>query len=106
MVFSHEAAKVTHPVPGVTRRILANSRNLMLTEHTLEKGAVLPDHHHLNEQLVYLLSGAIILEMDGVAVNMVTGDSLDIPPDVSHKVTALEKTVALDIFSPAREDYL
>ena len=106
MVFSYKSARVTYPVPGVTRRILTHSSNLMLTEHILEKGAVLPDHHHPHEQLVYLLSGAIVLEMNGAAVKMVTGDSLDIPPDVSHKVTALEKTVALDIFSPAREDYL
>jgi quercetin dioxygenase-like cupin family protein len=106
MVTNYNSAKVTKPVYGVTRRILAHSANLMLTEHTLEKGAVLPDHKHVHEQLVYLLKGEILLEMAGEHLNLVAGDSLAIPSDVNHKVTALTKSVALDIFSPARQDYL
>ncbi len=106
MVVNYQSAKTTYPAPGITRRILANSKNLMLTEHRLEKGAILPDHHHPHEQMVYIVSGAISLEMQGKVLKLLAGDSLDIPPDISHKVLALERTVALDIFSPARQDYL
>ncbi len=106
MIINHKSAKVTYPVPGVTRRILANSPKVMLTEHTLEKGAVLPNHNHPHEQLVYLLSGELIVEMGGEQLKVVKGDSFVIPPDVYHKVTAQENSVALDIFSPRRDDYL
>jgi quercetin dioxygenase-like cupin family protein len=106
MIINYRSAKVTQPVTGVTRRILANSAKLMLTEHTLEKGAVLPNHNHPHEQLVYLLSGTLIVEMDGEQIKIIKGDSLVIPPEVYHKVTAAENSVALDIFSPRRDDYL
>jgi quercetin dioxygenase-like cupin family protein len=106
MVTQYNLTKVSIPVYGVTRRILAHSDNLMLTEHTLEKGAVLPDHKHAHEQLVYLLKGEISLEMGGERLNMKAGDSLVIASNVSHKVTALSKSLALDIFSPCRQDYL
>lgn len=106
MVTQYNLAKVSQPVDGVTRRILAHSDNLMLTEHTLEKGAVLPDHKHAHEQLVYLLKGEISLDMGGKPLNMKAGDSLVIASNISHKVTALTKSLALDIFSPTRQDYL
>jgi quercetin dioxygenase-like cupin family protein len=106
MVTSYNFAKVTHPEYGITRRILAHSNNIMLTEHLLEKGAVLPDHNHPHEQLVYLLKGEISLELGGQKLNLVTGDSLVIPSGDNHKVIALTKSTVLDIFSPARQDYL
>jgi quercetin dioxygenase-like cupin family protein len=106
MIVSYKAAKVTKPAPGITRRILAHSAKIMLTEHTLEKGAILPEHKHPHEQLVYLLSGEIVVEMSGGLSKVVAGDSFVIPSNVSHKVTALTNAIALDTFTPAREDYL
>jgi quercetin dioxygenase-like cupin family protein len=106
MIVKYDSAKVSKPFYGVIRHVLAHSDNLMLTEHSLEKGAVLPDHQHTHEQLVYLLKGEIAIEMGGERLNLVTGDSLVIAPNVSHKVIALTKSTALDIFSPARQDYL
>lgn len=106
MIVSYGSAKVSEPFPGLTRRVLASSATLMLTEHTMEKGSVFPEHKHPHEQLAYLLSGQIIVEMDGAQFTVVAGDSFVVAPDVPHKVTALENSVALDIFTPAREDYL
>ncbi len=106
MFVSYKSAKTTQPVPGVTRRILANSPNLMLTEHILEKGAILPDHNHPHEQMVYLLEGKIIIEMNEQKLQVNKGDSLVILPNVHHKVTALENSKAIDIFTPSRTDYL
>lgn len=106
MIVSYKSAKVSQPFPGVTRRILASSPRLMLAEHTLEKGAVLPEHKHPHEQLVYLLAGQIMVEMGGARLKVVKGDSFVVPSDLPHKVTALEHSVVMDVFSPAREDYL
>jgi quercetin dioxygenase-like cupin family protein len=106
MIFSYKSAKVSEPVAGITRRVLANSRNVMLTEHLLEKGAVLPQHQHPHEQLVYLLSGELLLEINGEQFLMKQGDSVIVQSDATHKATANEKCCALDIFAPARTDYL
>lgn len=106
MIVSYASAKVSKPFPGLTRRVLAHSPKLMLTEHTMEKDSVFPEHKHPHEQLAYLLSGKIIVETGGAKFTVVAGDSFVVPSDVSHKVTALEHSVALDIFTPAREDYL
>lgn len=106
MIVSYGSAKVSKPFPGLTRRVLASSATLMLTEHTMEKGSVFPEHKHPHEQLAYLLSGKIIVETGGARFTVVAGDSFVVPSNVSHKVTALEHSVALDIFTPAREDYL
>jgi quercetin dioxygenase-like cupin family protein len=106
MLIRHKDAKTTLPVPGITRRILAYTGNVMITEHALEKDAVLPEHKHPHEQIVYLLSGELILEMNSEQFKLMPGDSISIPSDVSHKATSLKESIALDIFAPARMDYL
>ena len=106
MIIKRESAKVTVPVTGITRRLLAHTDQVMLTEHELEKGAVLPEHNHPHEQLVYLISGKLLLEMGEEKIELNPGDSAAVPSNLNHKAVALEKSVALDIFSPARKDYL
>jgi quercetin dioxygenase-like cupin family protein len=106
MLVKHDECKTTTPVPGITRRILAYTKNVMITEHALERDAVLPDHKHPHEQLVYLLSGEILLEINSEQIRMLPGDSVAVPSNANHKATALRKSVALDIFAPARLDYL
>jgi quercetin dioxygenase-like cupin family protein len=106
MIINHDSAKTTTPVPGIVRKILAHTGKVMLTEHTLQKGAVLPEHQHPHEQLVYLLSGELLLDVEGGQFKMLPGDSIAIPSNAVHKAAALKKSVALDIFAPARTDYL
>lgn len=106
MLVRHQDTKITNPVPGITRRILAYTENVMITEHALEKNAVLPYHKHQHEQLVYLLSGEILLEVNTENIRMLPGDSVAVPSNANHKATAIKKSIALDIFAPARMDYL
>jgi quercetin dioxygenase-like cupin family protein len=105
-IIKHKEAKITEPVNGITRRILAHSEKVMLTEHTLKKGAVLPEHNHPHEQIIYLLSGELLLEVNGESIPLSPGDSVAVPSNINHKATALKESVALDIFAPARNDYL
>lgn len=106
MIISRKSAKTSTPVPGITRLILAHSDKVMLTEHDLDEGAILPEHKHPHEQLTYLLSGELLFEMDKEHFTLFQGDSIAVPSDVVHKAVALKKSVALDIFAPARTDYL
>jgi quercetin dioxygenase-like cupin family protein len=106
MFIKHSSAKISYPVQGIVRRILAHSDKVMLTEHTLEKGAVLPEHDHPHDQLVYLLSGEISIWIGEQEIKMLPGDSVAIKGGEKHKAAALKPSIALDIFAPPRSDYL
>ncbi|WP_078900869.1 cupin domain-containing protein [Streptomyces sp. SBT349] len=91
--------------PRLTRRVLAFNDTLMLVEHVMEAGSVFPLHSHPHEQLAYLISGHIRVRAGDEEFEAVGGDSFVLKGDVEHQVIAVERSVALDIFTPYREDY-
>lgn len=91
---------------GLKRRVLASNGRLMLAEHVMEAGAVFPRHSHPHEQLAYLISGHIRVFCGDMVFEAQGGDSFVVRGGVEHEVHALERSVALDVFTPAREDYL
>src|SRR6266852_234232 len=72
----------------------------------LKKGAHVPLHHHHNEQVTYILEGALKFAIDGQEIVVRAGEVLCIPPHLPHEAWALEDTVDLDVFDPPREDWL
>jgi quercetin dioxygenase-like cupin family protein len=80
--------------------------NLMLARVFLKKGAHVPEHHHHNEQLTYILEGALKFAIDGKEIVVRAGEVLCIPGNMVHEAWALEDTLDLDIFNPPREDWL
>jgi quercetin dioxygenase-like cupin family protein len=92
-------------LPGVTRRTLNTSERMMLIEVVCEKGVVVPTHSHPHEQIGYLASGRLLFELGDEQRELTAGDSWLVPPNVPHQVTALELSVAIDVFSPPREEY-
>jgi quercetin dioxygenase-like cupin family protein len=72
----------------------------------LGKGAVVPLHHHVHQQVTMLKSGALEFEMGGERFVLKAGDVLVIPPDMPHRVAALEESMATDVFTPARQDWI
>ena len=93
---------------SLERRLITADR-MMLAHVYLEKGCIVPKHQHENEQLTYILSGALhfwIGENGEEEVVVRSGEVLVIPSFVWHKAEALEDTVDVDIFSPPRQDWL
>ena len=82
----------------------------MLARVLLAKGAHVPLHSHVNEQITYILEGTLrFLMHEGGEPREVTvhaGEVLCIPPSVPHEAFALEDTVDLDIFNPPRQDWI
>ncbi len=78
----------------------------MLARVLLKQGAVVPMHHHHNEQITYILEGALKFLIDGKEIVVHAGEVLCIPPNVPHEAHALEDTVDLDIFNPPRQDWI
>ena len=91
---------------GVTRRVLAYSKDLMCVENSFEKGAIGVLHHHPHTQITYIVSGAFEFEIDGVKKVVRAGDTMLKTNDVVHGCVCLEKGVLLDIFNPMREDFV
>jgi quercetin dioxygenase-like cupin family protein len=90
------------------RRLITGDR-MMLAHVYLEKGCIVPKHSHENEQLTYILDGALrfwIGENEDEEVVVRSGEVLVIPSNVPHKAEALEDTLDVDVFSPPRQDWL
>ena len=90
------------------RRLITGER-MMLAHVYLKQGAIVPRHAHENEQLTYILEGALrfwIGEDEAQVIEVRAGEVLHIPSHVPHKAEALEDTLDVDIFSPPRQDWL
>src|SRR6266403_3958608 len=88
------------------QRQLIVGHEVMLARVLLKKGCVVPMHSHVNEQLSYILEGALKFFIDGKEIVVRAGQVLTIPPNMPHQAEALEDTVDLDIFHPPRADWL
>lgn len=91
---------------GVFRKTLVHGERTLMTEFRLLKGHTLPKHSHPHEQTGYLVSGHIVLTVDGTPYDMRPGDSWIVLPDLEHSAQVIEDSVAVEVFSPVREDYL
>ena len=87
-------------------RQMVTGESLMLARVILRKGAIVPEHSHVNEQVTYILDGALKFWIDNREIVVRSGEVLCIPPHMPHKAEALEDTVDLDVFYPPRQDWL
>lgn len=81
-------------------------QEIMLARVLLKKGCIVPEHSHHNEQLTYILDGALKFWIDGKEIVVHSGEVLCIPAHMPHKAEALEDTVDLDVFNPPRADWI
>lgn len=91
--------------PDISRRAI-HGENLTISMFILKKGAKVDSHKHINEQMSYVLSGAVKFIMpDGKEHVVSQGMVMHLPPNVEHAALALEDSVVIDVFSPPREDW-
>jgi quercetin dioxygenase-like cupin family protein len=81
-------------------------QEIMLARVLLKKGCIVPEHSHHNEQLTYILEGALKFWIDGKEIVVNAGETLCIPSNMPHKAEALVDTVDLDVFAPPRADWI
>ncbi len=92
--------------PGVFRKVLAHSENLMVCELHFQKGAVGSLHSHPHEQCTYIISGKFEFNINGVKKVLSAGDTTYKEPNVVHGAVCLEEGSLIDIFTPERKDFL
>jgi quercetin dioxygenase-like cupin family protein len=91
--------------PLLDRQIVSGERS-MLARIILRKGCIVPQHSHDNEQITYVLEGALKFVIGGREIVVGAGEVLVIPSQVPHSAEALEDTIDLDLFCPPRADWL
>ncbi|MBT8072753.1 MAG: cupin domain-containing protein, partial [Xanthomonadales bacterium] len=92
----------------ISRRLITGE-NMMIAHVYLDQGAVVPEHSHHNEQITYVLKGALkflLGEDQQTEVIVRAGEVLTIPPNLPHSAVALEDTLDVDVFNPPRQDWL
>ncbi|HTV10163.1 MAG TPA: cupin domain-containing protein [Candidatus Aquilonibacter sp.] len=98
-----------HLNPLLSRQFVTGSQ-AMLSRIQLQKGCIVPRHVHANEQIAFILSGALRFSLgeEGAAEDYVVrgGEVLVIPGNIPHLAEALEDTDNLDIFAPPRQDWI
>ena len=88
------------------QRQLVVGQDIMVARVLMKKGAVVPLHSHHNEQVTYILEGALKFWIDGKEIVVNAGEVLTIPRNMPHKAEALVDTVDVDVFNPPRADWI
>jgi quercetin dioxygenase-like cupin family protein len=102
------AAKIP-PEPagsGIERRILGHDPQMMMVQVRFTKGSVGALHHHPHRQVTYVAEGRFSVTVGEDTHTLSPGDSFFVPPGTRHGVVAEEDGVLIDVFTPAREDFL
>jgi quercetin dioxygenase-like cupin family protein len=93
-------------LPGIRQKTLVFGERTLMTEFLLGKDNILPEHGHPYEQTGYLVKRHIVLKIGETEHDTRPGDSWCIPMNVTHSAKILEDSIAIEIFSPVRTDYL
>lgn len=104
LIHSDDTA-MTQPEPGLHRQVMSYSPAMMLVRHKLDPGWIGAAHSHPHEQLIYVVSGAVELTVDGVSHALSTGDSILVPGGAHHQARTDRPSEVLDVFTPCRDDY-
>ena len=102
----NKEVEATPCAPGVERKILAHTGELMCVENRFEKGGEGTLHAHPHTQITYVVSGVFEFEIDGEKKTVTAGDTMLKKDGVVHGCVCLEAGVLLDIFTPMRQDFV
>ncbi|HUW69116.1 MAG TPA: cupin domain-containing protein [bacterium] len=106
MIVHNSEVRPSTPAPGITRRVLARGGGMMIVEVRFAAGTLVAEHAHPHEQASYVVSGRIVVTMEGKDETLGTGDSFYVAPNVPHSVRLLEDSIVTDTFTPQRQDFL
>jgi quercetin dioxygenase-like cupin family protein len=106
MFYQHNSDGYKPILNGIKIKTLVHGEKTLFSEFKMEKGSQLPRHAHPQEQTGYLVSGRIRLTIGDKTFEVEPGDSWSIPGSLEHCAEILADSVAIEVFSPVREDYL
>ena len=93
-------------LPGIELKTLVYGEKTLFTEFRMDAGSVLPRHAHIHEQTGYLIEGKIRLTIGEQVFEVEKGDCWSIPGNMEHSAEILKDSVAIEVFSPVRDEYI
>jgi quercetin dioxygenase-like cupin family protein len=90
---------------AIARQYVTGDR-ITIARLEMTRGGVVGEHAHENEQISYVITGALKFRMEGREIVVRAGELLQIPPHVPHAVEVIEDSVTIDVFSPIRQDWI
>jgi quercetin dioxygenase-like cupin family protein len=106
MFAKYDSRGFLSPAEGIEMKTSVYGDNSLLTRFHLKKGSLLPKHSHPHEQTGFMVSGKMKLFIGEESFLAEPGDTWSIKGDVEHQAQIIEDSVAIEVFSPVREDYL
>jgi len=106
MIHQPDSSNFKELLPGIFMKTLTHGANALLCEFRLTKGTIIPAHQHPQEQIGYLVHGSLRLFGDEGESIVATGSSWCFKGGVIHGAEVLVDSVAVEVFSPMRLDYL
>ena len=106
MFYKKDVSGYREALEGIELKTLVHGEKTLLCEFKLKGGKSLPSHDHPYEQTGYLVAGHITLRVGNQRFDARPGDSWCIPKDIQHSAEVHEDSLAIEVFSPVREDYL
>ena len=106
MLYQADSSNYRELLPGVLMKPLAFGDKSLLCEFRIKQGARIPAHQHPQEQTGYLVHGALKFLGDEGETIVETGHSWNFKGGVVHGAEAIVDSVAIEVFSPLRGDYL
>ena len=106
MFLKHSENGYRPAIPGIELKTLVHGERTLMAQFRLKKGSTLPNHAHIHEQTGFLVKGHIRLTIGENVHEVSPGDSWCIPGDMAHSAEIVEDALAIEVFSPVREDYL
>jgi quercetin dioxygenase-like cupin family protein len=109
-VLTRWADLTPEPMNPLLTRAFITGKEAMIARIDLKKGCIVPRHSHVNEQLAWIVEGALAFSLgeEGAEKRVVVhaGEVLVIPGGLPHAAEALEDTIDYDIFAPPRQDWI
>ena len=102
----HSTKGYTEILEGIRIKTINFGDKMLMAEFLLKKNALLPKHSHPHEQSGYLVKGCIRLFINNTSKLLKPGDSWCIAENIEHHAEIMEDSVAIEVFSPVREDYV
>ena len=105
LLYSLDAQPMEEISPLLSRQYIHGAKSTFV-KWTAKQEAIVPVHHHINEQITWIVSGRAEVFSNGERYIAEAGDILFFPPNVPHEFVFLEDTIDIDFFSPARQDWI
>jgi len=91
-------------MPGYHGKLI-HTETMSLVFWNVEKDAVVPEHHHIHEEIMHVIEGEFEFTLNGETKIYYPGDIVAIASNLPHSGRAITPCKLMDVFSPARDEY-